>query len=281
MTSVFHVAGEHTRLSGSTGFLASLPHRLASTASNYFSDFSLIPLLLALGYFSLRGYRLVDAATRQAILGAALIFLCIPLIFNLVGHFAFYYSYLLYVPVVLVLCRTYSRSEGIGTAFSRRIVFGLSAALAILVGLPLRLLLTAAFCHLAPRQEVVHAIRSAIRQGDVVFCQYACFFEAKQVASGVYVPMYSKVLVNLSDQAHDFTPAEKKSITLMVVQPSEKDTLGRYFGGEWTAAGEPFGDHLSLEALHNFPALRQRLAHHFATPQMVRFQLQAFRRTRD
>jgi hypothetical protein len=152
---------------------------------------------------------------------------------------------------------------------------------AALLGLPLRLMLSSTFCHIVPRREYLEAIRAQVHPGDVVFCDYPAFFEAKQVAPKVYSPMYSKHFVTLASHAHDFSPEEKQQITVLIIRPEHHAKLEPYFGGKWVGVSPPFGDSLEAASLARVPLVGSRLVHHFQAPQMARYQLQIFRRTRS
>jgi hypothetical protein len=129
-----------------------------------------------------------------------------------------------------------------------------------------------------PREEYTPIIQAQIERGDVILSHYAAFFEAKQVAQEVYSPMYAKQLVNLSVRSHDFSPEERRRMTLLIVWPEQIESLSEYFGGKWIAVSEPFGDSYALPDLGRFPLVSHRLESHFATPQVCRRRLQVFRR---
>jgi hypothetical protein len=148
----------------------------------------------------------------------------------------------------------------------------------MLLGLPLRLGLTRTFCKIVPRSQFREALNSCVTSNDVVFCDFQAFFEAKQLAQHVYSPLYSREFIDMGSFGHEFTPSERKTITVAVVQPDQKDFLEQHFGGRWEIATKPFGDSFALGKATSIPYLGRRLMHHFTTPQTIRYPLQVYRR---
>jgi hypothetical protein len=281
--SISQAANEHLVWGHAETYFGSIPRRLHQTWLSYVSDFSVLPLLLGTACFcawlrSAFGSRALRSAT-----GLLVLFVTIPMVFNFTGHFAFYYSYMIYVPMVvafLVLyCEQASRAAVPAQVARGTWVFVLAALGASLAGLPLRLAVSASFCNLLPRREYASMLKAKLRAEDVVFCDYTAFFEAKQAVQAVYSPMYARHFCFLSPKAHEFSDDEKKRLTVMIIQPESAPDARDYFGGQWTAVSEPFGDSFSLGGVARIPFLGKRLEHHFSTPQMSRHKVQIFRRT--
>jgi hypothetical protein len=66
-----------------------------------------------------------------------------------------------------------------------------------------------------------------------------------------------------------------------VVRTDRAASYTNFFGGQWTAVSEPFGDTLNFGALARWPRLHARFRHHFEQPQMERQPLQIYRRVRS
>jgi hypothetical protein len=277
MASLHQAADEQNLWTNHTSYLTSVSSRVSSALYSYIADFSAVPLILGL----IGIYRFVPnlgAETRKFRYLLAL-FLVIPWIFSFSAHIAFYYSYMLYVPLVLAFSLAYSNTRLAGTR--RRIVnlmFAVCAAGAILLGLPSRLLLCGISYRVAPRSVVQEVIKEHVQPQDVVFVDYSDFFEAKQCAQRVFIPAYSTNFVKISARGHDFSPEEKKQISVLIVPPELEPRLENYFGCRWKPVSEPFGDTLSLEELAKLPVVGSRIQHHFSTPQMVRYQFRVYRR---
>ena len=106
----------------------------------------------------------------------------------------------------------------------------------------------------------------------------AAFFEVKQVASLVYDFWYSSALAGMHIPGHDFTPEEKRALSVLVIRPQDSGRLTNFFGGQWQAVTAPFGDTQDFSRLTRLPLVGRRFASHAAQPQMERYQVQIFRR---
>lgn len=271
------VATEHIVRAHRPGYLSSVPRRLEFSLASYVQDFSALPLLgaIVIAFFVRR--ELFNE--RKAIAFLVSLFFLIPPLFNFTGHFQLYYAELTYVPLVLAFAMVYSQAIATGNKpLLGRAVFPVCALAAAAVGLPLRLAICAGFMRLTARNVQQDVIRAHVRANDVVFSDYSSFFEVKQVAQNVFIPEYSTNFSTMSIEGHDFSPEEKKEITVLVVEPGMIRTLSTYFGGEWKPVSEPFGDQVSLGDFAGVPLLGPHLQHHFQTMQMNRRKLQIFRR---
>jgi hypothetical protein len=152
---------------------------------------------------------------------------------------------------------------------------------AALVGLPLQLAIVLGCCQISPRAEVRRTVNSQILLSDVVFTDFPTFFEVKRAARRVYDVWYSYSLCTTHLAGHDFTPEEKRNLTVLVIRPEQKEKFGAFFGGDWRAVTLPFGDTQDVSALARLPIIGKRFAHHATQPQAERFQLQIFRRQDD
>ena len=279
--SLTQAANEHTTWGAAPNYLGSIPRRLKGIWNSYYMDFSVLPLLAGLAV--LRGLARggFSPGVARGIKYLLAVFITIPILFNFTGHFAFYYAYMLYVPIVLAFAAAYADvawRTGLQAQLARWI-FPAGLMAAMLIGLPLRLFLSTTFCEVVPRAEYLREIEKHVRAEDVVFCDYPAFFEAKQAVQRVYSPMYARYFVNLSPRGHEFSEVEKQGLTVLIVRPERIDDLSRYFGGSWTPVSAPFGDSLNGAAIAKVPVIGARLQNHFAAPQMSRYQLQVFRRT--
>ena len=251
------------------------------TVIGHLGDFSmaaLTPLLVLLATVARK--RLTMSMRRLVLYGVVLVF-GEHAVFLMVGHFDLYYSYLLFVPTSLFLFAAYSElaaAESAGVCRWIKPAFAVSVAAAVLVGLPMRFGLLAATSKLVPRTEIQGIVASQISSHDVVFSDYATFFEVKQVARTVYYPYCSSVLCPTGVPGRDLSPEEKRSVSVLVIRPADKDRLCAYFGGDWKATSAPFGECQDFSALSRLPVVGERLVHYASQPQNERFQLQVFRR---
>jgi hypothetical protein len=281
---VVGMMGRHYAHSPHTTVGVALLKTVRQTLTSYLADFTtvllgvglIVTIWVARGRFRYRSVSVMRFCLFMVI--------SVPAVFNIVGHYAFYYSYMLYVPAILALFTAYSELPIILEAkFQRQVKWFILAIMiaGTLVGLPLRLAITTVTCRLTSRTEIQRLIDGCVTSKDVVFSDYAPFFEVKHAANVVYAPYYSSALVATHIAGHDFTPEEKQSISVLVIRPEQSDYLTNFFGGRWNPVTEPFGDVQDFRQLTKLPLIGWRLAHYATQPQTERYQVQVFRRLLD
>jgi len=280
--SVIGLIGKNYAHSRDSSVAAAFLRMILRTPVNYLSDFSTLALNLGLVILLATGWKRLSSAARRLALYCLLLVLAVPFLFNLVGHYAFYYSYLRFAPATLGLFGVYSAlvPAGAPVRTGLRFVFFTAVAVAGLVGLPLRLAFTFTFVDPCPRSEIRRIVSSRIHPADVVFSDYASFFEIKEVARLVYDPYFSSTLVPRNVPGLDFTDEEKRAISVLVIRPEQLERLAGFFGGKWSAVSDRFGETQDVGRMARVPIIGSRLAHYAAQPQNERYQLQIFRRSR-
>ena len=148
----------------------------------------------------------------------------------------------------------------------------------MLVGLPMRLALTLAACKIAPRAEIQRVVRAQVTRDDVAYSDFAGFFEVKPVARVVYDYWSSSALLATHVPGRDFTPAEKRAVSVLILRADEAARFTNFFGGQWQTVSAPFGDTQDFSALARLPLLGPRLAHYCLQRQNEHYRLQIFRR---
>jgi hypothetical protein len=250
---------------------------------SYFGDFSNLPLIAGLiGFWLFRPTSAPSRANRQAILLLVALVVAMPIVFNIIGHFQIYYAYMVYTPLLLAFVAGYDAvSSGAAAARSSllRIVFVGTAVAAGLVGLPSRLMLSKAFCQIGSRPAYAAFIQKHVTPNDVVYCDSNIFFETKHSIQRVFTPMFAKHTMKVSPQGHEFSPQEKQALTVMIIRPQDYPDLIQYFGGQWEAVSEPFGDTVAFDRVPELPLLGTKLRRHLQQPQMTRYQVQIYRRS--
>ena len=276
MDSIFQAANEKQHFGHTDSYWASIPKRLHDTLTTYTGDMSCAALLA--GLFVLVAFK-PGIASSRAIRGnlyLMCIVLTIPLIFSFIAHFAFYYAYMIYVPLVLVFLMAFEQ-HGLREKWLTG-VGAVAIAAACLIGLPLRLLISTYDCNIVPRNQYAPVIQAALSPSDVVFADYTAFFECKAVAPLVYSPMYSRQFVSLSKGAQDFTEQEKAQVNVLVIPAPKIDEMKLYWGGEWAAATPMLGDSISGNGFSTLPLIGRRMQSYLSSPQSTRRPLQVFRR---
>jgi hypothetical protein len=277
--------GKHYAHSAHLTVSAKLFRVLRTTLSCYFEDFTTVLLTFGIVTTLALARSKLSTSTRSLMHYCLVLIFAVPAVFNVIGHYAFYYSYMLFIPALLALFAGYSEQSTLPSAESRfslnPLIFGFIIA-AIAVGLPLRLALTLSCGKLVSRTEIQRIVHSHINRHDIVFSDYATFFEVKNSADVVYVPFSSSALVTMASiGGYDFTPEEKQSISVLVIRPEQSGYLTNFFGGRWEPVTEPFGDVQDFRQLTQLPLIGRRLAHYATQPQTERYQVQVFRRLTD
>jgi hypothetical protein len=251
------------------------------TSTCYLADFTTVLLVPGIIAALLTGRKRFRPSTIFLMLYCLFLIFAVPAVFNVVGHFGFYYSYMLFIPGVIAIFAACSELFVLPATELQRWLKPLVVAVMIagtLVGLPLRLAITLFTSRLFPRAEIQRYVHSSIAPKDVVFSDYGPFFEVKNAAAIVYAPYYSSALVGTPIPGHDFTPQEKESISVLVIRPQQAGNLTNFFGGRWKAVTEPFGDTQDLKWMSQLTLIGKRLAHYGSQPQTERYQIQIFQR---
>ena len=283
MASVSQAANEQQHWGGVDSYWASVPRRIHQSVAAFTQDFSVACIMAGVILLLLWRWRSRNHQPKHLdrdVLFVLAVAIIIPFAFSFTAHFAFYYEYMVYVPLTLVFLALWDR--GIQPLSQRldwkTVACAAIAASACVLGLPLRLLITRSFCEIVPRHEYTSLIQSALKPEDVIFADYPAFFECKSVAHLVYSPMYSRHFVNLSSAAQDFTAKEKQDVNVLAIPAAKFDEMKEYWGGEWAAVTQPFGDSMPTHPFLEVPFFGKRLKSYLSTPQSARKPLQIFRR---
>lgn len=254
---------------------------VSQAVGDYVRDFSLLFLLPLLVLLPALAWNRLGLARRRLLIYCLVLVFGAPLLFRVVGHWAFYYSYLSFVPATLAVFAASSELASLRPAPAARWwqpVFAAAVAGAILAGLPLRLALTLTCARLIARDEVRRIVGAWVTSQDVVFGEYMPFFELKGAARVVYHFYSSAVLWPAGIPGFDLPPAQKEAVRVLVIRPSQRERVCAYFGGAWEAVTEPLGDTQDFSKLTRLPVVGNDFARYAAQPQNERYQIQVFRR---
>jgi len=254
---------------------------LGNAAASYFKDLSCVPLILALGYFVAGRWGLLAGHTRRIILSFGLVYLAVPLVFCLSADFRAYYAYMIYAPLLLAFGHAWSETEALAPPnrpAAARLVFVGAGVAAVILGLPLRLFLTATFCEVTPRAELMKVVASRLHADDVVFSEYFTFFEARRITPHLYVPFSAKGLSPIYSSGLELAREERKRVNVIIAKLDEEDSITGYFGGKWVPVTAPFGDSLATGKLARIPVLGRELQTLFYRAPTARFPVQILRR---
>jgi len=260
--------------------MESIQRIVHSSAISYVDDFTSVVLVLASLVLLVFHWKRLVPSTRSFMVFALGLYFLIPPFFNLVGHYAFYYSYMRFIPVLLGLFAVYQETpKDRAGGVALKVFLGGAIVAAGMVGLPLRLGLTLACCEVASRGELRRVVGSAIRPTDEAFSEYAVFFEVKERTKVVYDPYSSSVLApSRIAGGLDLTPEQKKNVSVMVIRPEKLSLMTEFFGGEWQEVSGVFGDKQDFSKLAALPIIGPKFASYAMQPQNIRYQMQIFRR---
>ena len=281
LSSTFLIVGKHyahePHISAGVVILRIIRYSLR----NYVEDFSTVAITLGLAAMLVAVWKQLSLATRRLVLWCLVVVFAVPPVFNVIGHFAFYYAYMRFAPAMLAFFSVYS---DLVTPSNRprpllRLVFGTTLALATIVGLPLRLALSPLMYRLAPRSEIKRIIKARISATDVVFTQQAAFFEAKEITQAVYDIFSSPSFLYFPVPGRrEFSAERRQAVSVLVIRPEQIQQVTNFFGGIWTPVSGPFGDTPNYQRLARLPIIGGRLVHYAEQPQNLRCPLQVFRR---
>ena len=281
MVTVFALVGRRYEASPTTESGFQIFKIIAGTMSSYVDDFSTVPLVFGVVVLALKFWKPFSYLTRRMILYLMCLVVGTPLFFNLTGHWAFYYSYMKFIPAVLALWIIGVEINHLSPQSYRRWfrpVATTMAILAMLVGLPLRFCVVWSTSTLAPRAEIKKIVSQHIISGDVVFSEYEAFFETKQLTHIVYDHWSSRTLQISRAEGRDLTAEERAAVSAMIIRPKDAARLAQFMGGEWQPVTPPFGDRQNFDFLNKLPIIGKRFASYASQPQSERFEIQIFRR---
>jgi hypothetical protein len=281
LVSMSSVVGKRYAEVGSISLADSIWNIFTRGLGSYVQDFSVLPLIGGLLIMLPVAWPSLSVAGRRLACFGLTLFFVTPMLFNLVGHYTIYYSYMLFVPITVTFFATGSELQTVKTLSHRRwLTFGMivTAGASITVGLPMRLAIASAYFNITPRSDIQQIIRNNLHSTDIVFSDFQVFFEVKQVAREVYTRNSSMELLTYNKPGNTFTEDEKRAFTVLVIPADSIDSYSRLFGGQWKAVTEPFGDTRDQTLLNRFPVIAAKLRSHLAQPQINRYPLQIFRR---
>lgn len=200
----------------------------------------MIVLLLVTG-----GRRAVSAnpAIRRLALVAFWVIVVVPAVIFLSHAFPLYYSWMAYLPVVVVTAVLADLPKGTARMVAL-LSYGIAAGLAIALGVFAQFRIVAGNEAGLAYRSFEKAVREEVRADDDVYVDSAAYFAARSVARQVFSPTYANTRL---------VPGfpEKDSIDLMVVNRASLPDAKNRLGGHWEVtrelgAGLPRGSALDM-----------------------------------
>ncbi len=276
--------GDHYFLASKASILTRIGWLSAITLPEYFKEYSSTILWMgSLVLLVLCRRELKANANWRVIIGSALLLVATPLVFNLTGHYAFYYSYTIFTPALILFAaaafpasRPELRPQTAGI-LPTMVIFTTIVATA-LVGLPLRTAINLALTKIVPRAEIQRHVAMVVTTNDVVFTDDTAFFEVKPLAKVVYNRWSFIDFICTPFPGRHMTQADKDSLNKIVVRADQSNFFIKFFGGQWRAVTEPFGDITRWDLIERLPLVQKKVKTYLEQPQTFRYRLQVFER---
>ncbi|HEV2694984.1 MAG TPA: hypothetical protein VG347_18970 [Verrucomicrobiae bacterium] len=279
MTGASYAVGEQYVYAGKMSALARIAHVIKLTVPAYFGDFSCVILVLgSTVLLVLQRRELKTIVNRRVILCSAAVFFATPLVFNITGHYAFYYSYTMFLAAMSLFAATAFPFLQTAAGILPALVVSATVVVTVLVGLPLRMAVSLSLAKITPRAEIQRQVDAAVAATDVVYTDDTAFFEVKQRAKIVYARWSFMDTVYTHIPGRHLTQADKDSVNKLVIRADQAEFFTNTFGGQWQAVAEPFGDVTRWERIEHIPVIGRKVKSYLDQPQTMRYPLQIFQR---
>ena len=195
----------------------SVAQKLAHLPAAYLSDKSAACLIVAACLLAWRGRtRLLTFALACAVL--------LPAALHLAGKFPVYYGWMTYLPLAVAVA---AGLEAAPRGRVRAAAFA-CAALAVTVGLPARMAAVAIQWRDRDPRAVEQMIDGArIGPADRVVADFKLYYALERRRVPLYLPTYLDAM----------TPAERASVTALLLRPEDAARATGILGGQWTPSG--------------------------------------------
>jgi hypothetical protein len=264
-------------------FFHAIRETISKCINNYIHDFSILPLFIGT-IFCLAIRQRQPARLSRPVLFLVLLIFSLPLLLNVFGHFTFFYSYLIFLPACLLFLHLHEEAWESAGALSRRwlgVSFILITGLSLAVGLPLRIALAGMFFSVSNDGQMSGVLRQHIHAGDIVFTDNQAFFDAKQIATVVYVPDQSAAWNSQKYSKRELGMDERNSVSVLIVKPEMANDVSGWLGGKWELAGQPFGDSMHFDRGVSLPGVGKLLASYCSQATTLRYPLEILRRKNE
>lgn len=153
----------------------------------------------------------------------------LPLALLFIGKFPVYYSWIAYVPAVLITCIWSWRSFERSSRWPLMAFVGV-ATVAATLGLGQRILYRDIDPGSATYGDFNSWVKASLKPDDIVYADHEAYFAARSVASRVLVPTYGQTALVRGIPERDL-------LTALVVQNTHVTQVVALVGGEWNPQG--------------------------------------------
>ena len=193
----------------------SIPEKLKALPAIYTHDKSFVILALALAILATK------KPTKPIVL-TALIATLLPAALHLAGKFPIYYSWMIFLPVLLAVAQIASEST-IPTKYA----ITAALTLAALVGLPLRLAGVATAWSPRDPQHIDKFLKANITQGETVLADFKTYYALRANGNRPLLPTYLPAI----------RPEEQSAVTALIIKESDAPAIQSTLGGAWQPTG--------------------------------------------
>jgi hypothetical protein len=253
---------------------------ITNSIHNFMDDMSLPPLLLGSLICWLAIYKRLHPTYKPPIRCLAFLILLPPFVFNAAGHFVIFYSYLIFFPACLlffILLEQLSASSSASGRHARPWLIGI-LALALALGLPLRLILSKCFYHQEAETTISATLKTVINSNDVVFTENQMFFAVRKITPNVFVPSQDAAPDNECFKKLELDQPARDAISVLIVSPSRVNQYTNRLGGSWKYCKPLFGDSIKLGKAGHWPLIGKKLSGYFAQAPNSAYPLAILRR---
>ena len=128
------------------------------------------------------------------------------------------------------------------------------------------------------RAEIQRHVAMVVTTNDVVFTDDTAIFEVKPLAKVVYNRWSFIDFICTPFPGRHMTQADKDSLNKIVVRADQSNFFIKFFGGQWRAVTEPFGDITRWDLIERLPLVQKKVKTYLEQPQTFRYRLQVFER---
>lgn len=198
-----------------------------------FRDYSFLLLLIL--SVTVAAYQIVTKSFRcySLLFFGIIVSAAVPFGMMVTGKFPLFYSWMVFIPVSVCLLAAVEKFD-IRPGSWKGMVLAAFLFSSSLVGLPVRLAVTILQWQERDYAPVEALVARNIKESDRVYSDFGAYYAVKRKAAATFLPTYLRVML----------PNEKKSISVLVINPDSFHSISSLLGGEWKA-GESFTQELS------------------------------------
>jgi len=152
----------------------------------------------------------------------------VPLAMFFAGRYPIYYSWMAFLPATVAAVAAWDTLLRSHQHAAIRRASAALLVLACLVGLPLRLTLTALEWNQRSYAPVEQLVQRNVTSTDYAYCDPAAYYPTKRIAALTFVGTYAPMM----------SPREKSQVSVLIIDPANFDAVQQTVGGDWRDTGQ-------------------------------------------